>query len=802
MRPHPIRLAAGALGAAFIALLLAGCGERLTSVLRPAAPPQVHFTDTRLLSGGADATFHLAWEESSPGGRVDHFLVAVNPASLDRLDAGWTASPERERTVAFARRAMPGAARPMAPGARDFDLVAVRAVDDRGTTSLPIWRAFFGEDIAPTVTITSPQPSALIFTTMPPSFWVHFQGSDPDGPNGLPAQYKFKLFEKGVDPAFDAYLSNPDSIRRQFAPAFAGWDSVSGDSTEVHFANLTIGHEYMFVITALDAQGAYTPVFSLNTNVLVMFVASATVLGPQITMFNDFFSYQYPSGGFSTDSSRIVHVEAPADRPLTVNWFARPQPTVALGGYRWALDIANLDDQTLRRNKNDLSHWTPWNLSTTSATLGPFHGPALDVPHRLYIEAMDQVGLVSLGILQFTFVSPTFDKDLLIVNDTRYNVDQRVRTPPPTSPDSVAAPIGAWPDAAELDTFLFAVGGVRWRMTPTGTLSPAGIFQGYRFDTLGTRQGLENPTIPLDVLGRYRHVVWLVDGYGSLFAPGEIGGGPTNPVMQMTTLRYMSSPNRQNTLAQWVQSGGQLWGLGGGFGNATNASWNNRSNDANGIRTYSSVGPQPDLTPGRFMYDLAHWQSEFRVFGPVQGLDFARLDRPDPSYYPDPNQKALAWPGEPFTGPFAGLYTSRLPTLLRPKSPALDPRYPNRYVADFYAFNVYTEFISAENRIIQPVGGEHGQVRGDRPEFSTLDTLYLVYGPQYPGKLLQPGEGVNATMTVYRGGGLPPLVNTGFDVWHFTRQDCVSLVDFVLNGMWGLSRTGAAGPVSVRSKGR
>ena len=89
------------------------------------------------------------------------------------------------------------------------------------------------------------------------------------------------------------------------------------------------------------------------------------------------------------------------------------------------------------------------------------------------------------------------------------------RTQPAGRTDSLTAPAGAWPTRAELDTFLFAVGGVRWRMTLPGMLSPTGIFHGYDFDTLGTRHGLEDPTIPLNVLGRYRHVVWMTDASGS-----------------------------------------------------------------------------------------------------------------------------------------------------------------------------------------------------------------------------------------------------------------------------------------------
>lgn len=366
------------------------------------------------------------------------------------------------------------------------------------------------------------------------------------------------------------------------APTFAGWDSISGDSTELRLTNLTIGKEYLFAITAIDAEGAYDPVFSLDKNMLRMDVVHPERYGPQITMYNDQFNFTYPAGGITTDPSLVVHIQVPGNEPLTLNWYAYPAEAARMGGYRWALDIADIYDETTRRNKNDLAHWSPWGPGT-SVTLGLFHDSDLVVPHRLYIEAQDENGLTSLGIIEFRLLPrPSFDKDLLVVIDTRLAPDQIVAG----HTDPLRAPTGAWPTQAELDTFLFAVGGKRWRMTPTGTLSLPGIFKGYGFDTLGTRRAVQDPTIPLDVLDRYRHIVWIADPQGSAAA-----------------LRYMSYRNRQSTLATWVQQGGKLWALGGGFGFATNADWNNPNNDTVTGRVFSSAGFNPDLKPGRFMYD-------------------------------------------------------------------------------------------------------------------------------------------------------------------------------------------------------
>jgi hypothetical protein len=772
--PNPLRSAA--LYCLVAATVVApGCGHRLQTTLGPANRPPVVRLEGTASPGGMTGTLlaHLRWTASDPDGRVDHYLVTTDLARLGQ-ESAWSVTTANEQALHF-RRAERGAAERSSPAAGDFGFFAVRAVDDRGACSELDYRAFFGENIAPTVRITQPYPSALLPPTVPPNFWIRWAGSDPDGPNGRPAKYKFKLIPRSPDPAYFAYLQNPDSLRRQFAPAFAGWDSISGDSTRIRLTSLTPNSEYLFVITALDAEGAYDPVFSLEKNMLRMFV-SDWGLQPRLTLFNEFFSYTYAFGGIYTDSSLVVRIDAPAWRPLTLQWYAVASPVSRLAGYRWALDIADITDETPRTRKSDLSHWSAWDLSCTSVTLGPFHGPTLEIPHRFYVEATDENGLTSLGIVQFRLIRPTFDRDLLIVNDTRFNVDQIARTQPPGRTDSLQAPVGIWPTRAELDTFLFAVGGVRWRMTPTGRLSPPGIFAGYHFDTLGTRRGIEDPTIPLEVLGHYRHVVWMVDGAGAAFA-----GSPLSPTSPMTTLQYMSRPNRLSTLAAWVRGGGRLWALGGGFGNATNSPWNNLTNDDVHGPVYSSVGLRPDLTAGRFMYDFAHWWSEFHSHRP--------------------------YPATVTRAPFAGAGRSQteglalLPALLRPKSAATDPLPPLRSVSDFYVrtLDVSLEFLSLPNTILE----DRNPSPRHAMEVRALDTLMVATNSYLPPPGPNPAVDriVNPVMTSYHGNECGNVVFSGFDLWSWSRADCARLVDAVLQGIWHLPRDAGAGATVTGNPG-
>jgi len=780
---------------AFAVLAVAGCAKRLQHTLGLSnQAPVVSLTST--FTGTSDApAARLQWDAADPDGRVDHFLVTSDLAVLRRGTEGWTRTIERERTIAIARRAAPLKAAAVEETPPTFQLFAVRAVDDRGAVSAPAYRAFFGDNVAPTVTIIDPRPDIVIHAQVAPTFTIRWQGSDPDGPDGRVARYKYKLYAADMIPR--QWIQYPDSLLAAVAPAFAGWDSVEGHVTEVTCRNLPPGREYLFVITALDHRGAYDPVFSLDKNMLLFYVAELGKVGPRITFFNSTFSYTYPYGGYAINDGPSI--EAPANRPITVHWYADPMMGARMTDYRWVLDPAGgfPIDSIQRRYPHDVHHWSAWSLATTSVTFGPF--APRDEQHVLLVEARQTGGLVSMGSVKLHLVSPSFANDLLIVNDTRLAVDQSYKSGG-VSTDSIVKPPGDWPSAAELDTFLFAVGGVRWRMTPAGTLSPEGIFKGYRYDTLGTRMGLEDPTIPLSVLTRYRHVVWMVD----------LGGADFRVVlgnMPMTALRHMSQANRENTLATWVQMGGSLWALGGGFGDATNAPWDNTGNNIGAV-VFSSTDPpdNPDLGSGRFMYDLTHWRSQFSVLPKVAlpTLGLARVDQIDPLSQIEYPRPATYWTGEPLADP----RFSVLPPHLTLRTLATDPLWPFR---TSYPALVDLEFLSADNHVLQPAW-ERERPRHEREwpihrrERQALDTLYLAFGtsPAMRNDRL-PGHAadVNPVMTYYHGRDCGAVVFSGFPLWRWTRADCVTLADFVLGRLWGLSRaTGAGGPSAAREVGR
>src|SRR5262249_4668563 len=157
-------------------------------------------------------------------------------------------------------------------------------------------------------------------------------------------------------------------------------------------------------------------------------------------------------------------------------------------------------------------------------------------------------------VLKLVTITVSLNRDLLVVNDTRLEVDKFLSDPARQTPDQYTT---VWPSKTELDTFLFARGGVPWRGTrnpPTGVISPPGLLAGYAYDTLGTRLGFEHSrdAVPLSKLAQYRHVLWLVDSRGATFDDSQ-------NLFALSALRDMSRPGVASTLDAYVALGGQVW---------------------------------------------------------------------------------------------------------------------------------------------------------------------------------------------------------------------------------------------------
>src|SRR5262245_2644045 len=731
------------------ALAVLGCGEHSPRTLLTSnnAPPAVTLArPTR----GPDGAVVFRWNGRDVDGRIDHYVFALDPKSVDRVDPQWSSTPAITTTLRMPRSVPLGRAAQVKAPAEGPHVFAVQAVDDHGAYSAPAALSLFGDSlgIGPTVTITSPQPNQIFTPVVPSTFTIHWSGVAGDGKI---VEYKYRLFSQsnpdfpGLPNFIDYVMGNPSFLNAAYAPDFSSWDSVAANVTEVTYSGLVQNQLYLFAITAIDKDGHYDAVFSPSRNLLK--VAVTDYVGKmQLCISSSVFNY---CSVLSADVE--LAYDLPAGTALPVNWIGRVEP-LRITGYRWAIDPKDTTGTLEREHDNaDPNHWTAWSLSNTSATVGPYPASDAGKVHTLYIQGRDEVGRVTNGRVQFTVVGSTPSHDLLVVDDTRLTPDQILAG---TNPPALAPPSGTWPRAAELDTFLFARGGFLWQGYPVGTLSAPGLLAGYDFDTLGTR-ALQTAIVPYSTLSRYRQVIWLTDDVGATYV-----GPPSDRLTPITALRYMSSPGQFNTLSQYFAAGSRLWLSGGGAAYATLIAWNRRNTPPN---VWSNV--EGELVAGRLMYDFPHWRSEITVATGRQ------------AYFNTPAQGpglGGGWsqqPGYPIGG---------APLALNPRTCSTDPPSPLRICNSFYLRPTYqAEVLTQPNVIVEDTDPRpnHEDLR------SMLDTLYVV-----AGGTSTPGSPI---MTYYHGSEGGAVVFSGFPIWFFQRAQCQALVDFVLQDIWGLPKTGS-----------
>jgi len=782
---------------ALVALVGAGCSRKITSQLIPNQPPEVRLTGAPVARDSLRPDFYsytMQWVGFDADGRVDHFLLAVdpvNPGVYDASDTTWHTTARNESTFFFSAGQNYDPVNPRDPKAQSPHVLSIFAVDNEGTLSRrPALRAFFSFTQCPSVQIEEPLPNSAFTPNVTPTVTFRWNGQDPDGQFTVkPVRWVFRLFgQKNPErPEISDYISYaltfPDSVRRQYASEFVGWNSVGAETTSFQYRNLNPGSTYLFMITGFDEAGAYDPVFLNGRNMLKFGVTFAGTSGPVIRMFNQYFDFTYPTGGYDPSESRWFKLEVPADQPIRFNWTATPPEGADIRRYRWVMDLIDLTDETPRSNEaTDWYHWSSWSRNTTAATVGPF--TTNQERHLFFVEAEDNNGLSSLGIINFTVVKSTFENPLLFVDDTRLRPD--LRSGPVGGP--VDAPAQPWPTAAELDTFLFAKGGVPWRSYPAGTISPPGIFNGYAYDTIGTRGISADGTVPLSLLGQYRHIVWYTDETGASYT-----SSPNDRSTPITALRLVNSPGRPVILSTYMTqgyltNGGKVWLCGGGAAYATLVTWN-KANTA--PSEYTSIEPNPELRPGRMMYDFAHWREGVQMLPAVNARRFGL--NTGGSAGVGTNRPGRHWPpNPPLPTPPAPPNYALLPTNLDPKSLTTDPPPPLRNPDSFWLRGEYSaEYIHRATFIREDYNDDPDIVT----EFSTLDTLYLARG----------GTAVpnSPVMTFYHGRENQPLVFSGFNFWYWRRPQCIQLVDWVLQSVWGLTRdTGASREPSVPAAAR
>ena len=341
-------------------VFLAGCSKPAPIALLPNQRPTIEVTQAPVqVEQPFFYGYELRWAGFDEDGRVDHFRYAIDPPTHANAETIWVNTRDNRRSFLFRSEDLDSGSDRTAEG---LHTVVLEAVDDRGEASAPVSRSLTSFTIAPTVQIVQPVPNHLFSPTFGPSFRLGWRGEDPDGRGtNRPVKYKYKLFVEGsVEIDFERVLTDPDSLRRRYAPHFSDWDSVGGDTTAVDIRDLVPQRKYVAAVVAFDEVGAYSPVMNFDVNLLYFNVSFAGLLGPKFSVYNESFFYTYPSGSFSLDPATYIRTEAAAGRPVRFNWFATTNAGSFVSGYRWMLD-GNVSDERPREDEvtqtNRWSHW-------------------------------------------------------------------------------------------------------------------------------------------------------------------------------------------------------------------------------------------------------------------------------------------------------------------------------------------------------------------------------------------------------------------------------------------------------------
>jgi hypothetical protein len=737
-----------------VILLAPGCAKSPRALLSPSADSARPTLKTRLtLAPASNGQFTARLLLDRLGGDGQLFY-ALDPSAKGEIT--WQAAASSAVTLTLARRNAPY-------------VVVAKTVSKGGLSSTVERIVFTADNVVAQAMIVSPHPTHQLPISTPPDFTVRWTGTDPEAPNGVPVGYFTRLVtSQDINPA------NPSGITQAMVQEYFTSDLASNRSAWLETAEvqqalsgLVPTQIYFFAVVAKDVggdPGAVESFFDLDRNVL-QFRPTLNALGPYLTVFNALF-YMTKTAP-SLDPTPRITLPLKAGDTMDFHWFGTPGAGLELDGFRWALDIADVNDETARRNARDLEHWTDWSLTTLGTTVGPFPaGDAAKGGHRLYVEVRDSFGNKNLFVVQIDVLKKTRPTgDLLVVDDLYGTATGK------NAAGSVPY-INPYPMEAEQDSFYYAVGGFPDSLRILGTpgadptaISQAGAFAGFDYDTLDYRFW---PEVGVSVLAQYRAVAWYTDQNSAARS-----GGKFQSATPATALRAINAVNQLNQLAAYVANGGKLWLFGDGSTTAiANGYYTRIATGAPRLPYTSGDDPRNDiLVPGNFLYDFCHLRSELNTAGtPVVTLTRDQQLQGAIPYLPE------------FAGPVVGGDRSHDPRI-GPGAARTALRWsglPRLTLASYRSANPdpAQRSINLTWVITKPLFVTEGS--GNRTE-SVLDTLYLcqarVFDPDHVA--VPPSDGFPNAVD-YHGSEHGEVVWFGFPLYYFERDQARQVVQAVM----------------------
>jgi len=301
------------------------------------------------------------------------------------------------------------------------------------------------------------------------------------------------------------------------APGDSGRTTVLGDD-EI----LQLNRSHIFAVQAMDLCGRITGQFDRRTNVR-QFIVSAAV-APILTVTEPFL------GGcrYTGMNLPVTMCECPPGIALNFRWRADASSYGSvISGYRYGWDVADIN------NPDDWEvGFSPSHTSAPPKTL--YSGV-----HELYVEAIDEAGIPTLGIIEVDIVPFTMDRNLLWVDDLMSTQFPQVDY--------------SFPTESQHDAFWLNICSRAQGFDPGTDV----------YDAYYTYNGTPPPLV---FLGRYRNIIW---SFGSSndggvwdnvihFIPESMIGAGSTPATQVLSM-FLAKGGHLLTEGHAEQSG---FGLG------------------------------------------------------------------------------------------------------------------------------------------------------------------------------------------------------------------------------------------------
>jgi hypothetical protein len=275
--------------------------------------PSVAIVEGATDSSSVDYRVDFSWRGRDEDGDVTGFEWAIDDTVAED-SWSWT----NELGGLFTFRAASEPEDPADSLFHDWHRFFVRAVDDASARSEADSRYFNATTIAPRTTITYPVITSRIIR-QPTWVEVVWEGEDLDATNRekAPEFYEYKLAEIFFDDDPVERLLEGENVLLDTLDVSdpTAWIRVTSDVTTLLMTDLHLPELYVFGVRAVDEAGAVEPTLEFGTNVFI-FETTGAPCTPIVTIYEAGFA-----GGFKFPIDGVVwNVHLPSGTPIHFSW--------------------------------------------------------------------------------------------------------------------------------------------------------------------------------------------------------------------------------------------------------------------------------------------------------------------------------------------------------------------------------------------------------------------------------------------------------------------------------------------------